>query len=88
MSRDDRSLLENLARAHRLGFREKRLCRRLAKLYGLEGSDGPESGPAALFFRPSFWDVFLRDSLSSGDRRLPAVRIEALRDKLFGQTYI
>jgi hypothetical protein len=83
MSRSDRKILASLERAHRLGFRQRRLCRRLAALYGLDGS-APETSPAMLFFRPSWWDLFLRDARSSAELRLRPEAIEGLRDILFG----
>ncbi len=83
MTRGDRKLLAALARAHRLTFGERRLCKRLATLYGMDGSGGPDTIPAMLFFRPSFWDVFLRDAKEGGERGPRADEIEALRGKIF-----
>jgi hypothetical protein len=83
VSRADRKLLASFARAHGLTGRERRLCRRLALHYGLDGSGGPETSPAMIFFRPSFWEVFLRDSRDGGERKLKPEEIERLGAKLF-----
>ena len=83
MSRSDRKLLSVFSRAHGLNRRERRLCRRLASRYGLDGNGGPETSPAMIFFRPSFWDVFLRDAQEGGGRRLKPEEIERLGAKLF-----
>ena len=83
MSRADRKLLASFARAHGLSRRERRLCRRLALHYGLDGSAGPETSPAMIFFRPSFWEVFLRDARDGGTRKLAPEEIERLAARLF-----
>jgi hypothetical protein len=77
-----RKLLAVLGRAHRLTFRERRLCGRLASLYGMDGSGGPDTIPAMLFFRPSFWDVFLRDAAAGGGPRIRPERIAAVKAKI------
>ncbi len=82
MNREDRRLLAAFERAHRLRFQERRLCRALIRRYGLDGS-GPRTSPALIFFRPSWWDVFIRDALGAGDRRLRPEAIEDLRARLF-----
>jgi hypothetical protein len=84
MTRGDRNVLAALVRAHQLTFRERRFCRRLARLYGLDGSGGPGTSPAMLFLRPSFWDVFRRDAEEAPDRRLPPAEIDRMKARLFG----
>ncbi len=83
MSRGGKKLLAAFSRAHGLNRRERRLSRRLAIHYGLDGSGGPETSPAMIFFRPSFWEVFLRDARDGGERKLRPEEIEALGSKLF-----
>jgi len=83
MSRSDRKLFTAMTAAHRFNRREKRLCRRLAHLYGLDGKNGARSSPSMIFFRPSYWEVFLRDALEDGDRRLPPEEIKDLALKIF-----
>ena len=51
-----------LQKAHGLGRRERRLCRRILSLYSLDGKGGPSTSPAIIFFRPSFWEIFKRDA--------------------------
>ena len=83
MNRSDRDLFSRFARAHGLGFRQRRFLRRLASFYGLDGSGGPETSAAMVFFRPSYWSIFLRDARDGGNRRLPLERIQELAGKLF-----
>ena len=83
MSRSDRMCLSTLERAHRLGFLERRLCRKLTALYGLEGQEGPDTSPSVIFFRPSFWDVFLRDARSGCLPGFNLATIQSLKSKLF-----
>jgi hypothetical protein len=83
MSRAGRRLLAVFTGAHGLSRGERKLCRRLADRYGLDGRGGPETSPAMLFFRPSFWEVFSRDAREDGSRKLKAEEIERLRAKLF-----
>ncbi len=82
MKRGDRRTFAAFAKAHRLGFADRRLCRRLAALYGLSGN-GPETSPAMLFFRPSFWDIFIGDARQGAHRRVRAEDIERLKARIF-----
>jgi hypothetical protein len=81
----ERKFLKVLGRAHCLTFRERRSCRRLALLYGLDGRGGPETSPSMVFFRPSFWKVFLRDARTDPGSPVPADEIERLRERLFAE---
>ncbi len=90
MTRMQRKFYRTLVKAHRLAWREKRLCRRLISVYGLdEGaavsssvSSPVSSSPLSIFFRPSFWETFARDAQDGRDR-LDAGGIRALAAKLF-----
>ncbi len=86
MTRWDRRLFSAITAAHRFTRREKSVCRRLARLYGLDGKRGIQSSPAMIFFRPSYWEVFLRDARQEGDPRLPPEEILSLAEKLFAGT--
>jgi hypothetical protein len=36
-----------------------------------------------IFFRPRYWEIFLRDALQDGDSRLPPEEIKNLALKIF-----
>ncbi len=78
----ERKLFSRLCRAHRLSRRERKICRRLTSLYGLDGRDGPESAPASIFFLPSYWERFTRDA-RRGRSGVPSGAVEGLAAKLF-----
>jgi hypothetical protein len=63
--------------------RERRLCRRLAAAHGLHGRGGPETSPAALFFRPSLFEG-PAETAKVSRRRLDREELSALARKLFG----
>jgi len=86
MKWSERKLLKVLGRAHRLTFGERRSCRRLALLYGLDGRGGPETSPSMVFFRPSYWRVFVRDAQSDPASPVPFDEIERLRARLFAES--
>ena len=82
MSGAGRKLFSGLCRAHRLTRRQRKICRRLTSLYGLDGRDGPGSAPATIFFLPSYWERFTRDA-RRGRSAVPAEEVEELAGKLF-----
>ncbi len=82
MTRIERKFYRAIVKAHRLAWREKRLCRRLISLYGLDEGAKRTSSPLSIFFRPSFWETFARDAQDGKDRLDPA-EIRALARRLF-----
>ncbi len=82
MNRTARKLFSTLERAHRLSRREKKICRLLITIYGLNGKGGPASSPAVIFFRPSFWEIFQHDARDGRDGLDPR-ELSALAAKIF-----